>query len=439
MILRLFKHLFWLAAWGVWLWLGFGLYRELPRDVGPVVGKLPLEGEADHLLGILEGDDLALTMSVKPAYGGNVQFDTWEIVGRRTRHSFVGPTLWFGSNSSIRHGVAIGPARGDDKSAKESMQVLDLRTGEWKKLGPKTWNHLGVHPTRPWAAFADNGDRKSPAKLFVIDFRTGERVFEWTASSDPKRKLFLRECQFLDGDEFLINASDPRSVFIHLSRTRGELARMTIDRPRFSATGPIRNGRVALLGLVGDEGVVEVVEFPTGRTIFSSASLPAEIKAATKDDWMSPANLSTQGRGLFTWGSKLFSVDDGRLLWSLSSIDDNMPRDPPPDSFVVHERWGKLLDRFGLSMQIDTTAVRDMETGKVLHRYCGFGRLGAVSNNGRLAVDSFGTVYEMPLRVNWPLLAACQAVLASPLVLLWLLLRWRRRRIARRMSVEAAP
>jgi hypothetical protein len=309
MILRLFKHLFWLAAWGVWLWLGFGLYRELPRDVGPVVGKLPLEGEADHLLGILEGDDLALTMSVKPAYGGNVQFDTWEIVGRRKRHSFVGPTLWFGSNSSIRHGVAIGPARGDDKSAKESMQVLDLRTGEWKKLGPKTWNHLGVHPTRPWAAFADNGDRKSPAKLFVIDFRTGERVFEWTASSDPKRKLFLRECQFLDGDEFLINASDPRSVFIHLSRTRGELARMTIDRPRFSATGPIRNGRVALLGLVGDEGVVEVVEFPTGRTIFSSASLPAEIKAATKDDWMSPANLSTQGRGLFTWGSKLFSVD----------------------------------------------------------------------------------------------------------------------------------
>ena len=38
------KRLLWLAAWSVWLWLGFGLYRELPRDLGPVVCKLQLTG-----------------------------------------------------------------------------------------------------------------------------------------------------------------------------------------------------------------------------------------------------------------------------------------------------------------------------------------------------------------------------------------------------------
>src|SRR5215216_5328261 len=37
-----FKRFLWLAAWSVWVWLGFGLYRELPRDLGPVVYRLPL-------------------------------------------------------------------------------------------------------------------------------------------------------------------------------------------------------------------------------------------------------------------------------------------------------------------------------------------------------------------------------------------------------------
>ena len=36
----------WLAAWSSWLWLGFGLYRELPRETGPVVAKKVMaEGE----------------------------------------------------------------------------------------------------------------------------------------------------------------------------------------------------------------------------------------------------------------------------------------------------------------------------------------------------------------------------------------------------------
>src|SRR5262249_15597928 len=33
----------WLGAWSFWAWLGWGLYRELPRGLGPVVCKLALE------------------------------------------------------------------------------------------------------------------------------------------------------------------------------------------------------------------------------------------------------------------------------------------------------------------------------------------------------------------------------------------------------------
>ena len=40
----------WLAAWSFWLWLGFGLYRELPRELGPVVCRLPMN-EAESTIG----------------------------------------------------------------------------------------------------------------------------------------------------------------------------------------------------------------------------------------------------------------------------------------------------------------------------------------------------------------------------------------------------
>src|SRR5262245_2431773 len=42
----------WLAAWSFWLWLGFGLHRELPRQVGEAARqfeKLPEEWIAGFL------------------------------------------------------------------------------------------------------------------------------------------------------------------------------------------------------------------------------------------------------------------------------------------------------------------------------------------------------------------------------------------------------
>src|SRR5262245_1890612 len=47
-----FKRILWLAAWCVWLWLGFGLHRELPRDLGPAVSKLKVTG-TQYPLGFL--------------------------------------------------------------------------------------------------------------------------------------------------------------------------------------------------------------------------------------------------------------------------------------------------------------------------------------------------------------------------------------------------
>src|SRR6476660_10364094 len=45
------KRICWITAWGVWLWLGFGLYRELPRDLGRVVCKLPTANLSTTFIG----------------------------------------------------------------------------------------------------------------------------------------------------------------------------------------------------------------------------------------------------------------------------------------------------------------------------------------------------------------------------------------------------
>jgi len=60
-----FRRLVWLAAWGVWAWLGVGLARELPRELGPPIGKLPL-GKDEWIDRLVVGTSLAVSRSISP-------------------------------------------------------------------------------------------------------------------------------------------------------------------------------------------------------------------------------------------------------------------------------------------------------------------------------------------------------------------------------------
>src|SRR5262245_32665677 len=51
------KRICWIAAWGVWLWLGFGLYLELTRELGRVVRTLP-PGDDCRIIRFLAGQPL---------------------------------------------------------------------------------------------------------------------------------------------------------------------------------------------------------------------------------------------------------------------------------------------------------------------------------------------------------------------------------------------
>jgi len=431
-----FKRSFWLLAWGAWVWAGAGLYRELPRSVGGPLIALPL-ADNDRVLGYIAGDNLIVAEAMVMAYGGGRYYAVWDAGTGAKLHSLAGPTIWHGGRASLRHGVAIGLHRDDDGPTPQSMQVLDLRTGRWKKLGPDSWNLLAIHPTRSWTLFTE--DSRS-SRLLIVDFVTGEQVFKWTATSASGRPPIL-EGQFLpDSDEMMIAAdaadgrkqSDNPWTLIHLSPTRGELARMTIDRPQLTATLPVRGGRAVLYGGQRDEGVIEVVEFPSGNVVFSSASLPAGVRAATADDWKSPPTLSPGGRGLLTSGGRLWSIDAGMILWERTPLIIAGQRDPPGGSFAVVEDWKKLLERMGVAATSDllTTAVRDLETGRVCVRYWGAFDLSQIGPDDRTAIDGDGSIYPLPVLVNYPLLLLCQSILALPLLLTWFILWRRRRRVA---------
>src|ERR1700752_391625 len=51
--MKWFVRLLWLAAWAFWLWLGLGLYRELPRELGPELGTLSI-GKGETILGFVK-------------------------------------------------------------------------------------------------------------------------------------------------------------------------------------------------------------------------------------------------------------------------------------------------------------------------------------------------------------------------------------------------
>lgn len=65
-------------------------------------------------------------------------------------------------------------------------------------------------------------------------------------------------------------------------------------------------------------------------------------------------------------------------------------------------------------------------------------KLGFENADQTLLGDSDGLIYEYP-KVNYPLLALCQTILALPLVLLWSGLRWRRKRRRRLARVSPRP
>jgi hypothetical protein len=182
--------------------------------------------------------------------------------------------------------------------------------------------------------------------------------------------------------------------------------------------------------------IFDVFDLKTG---LGKASFPPESERTHNVRRPAPygPHLSSNGRTLLALNPlSLWEVESGKVLWK--GEDDQWPNvSVRENSFSVHEPWSIPLTKwFGTRAwfsSLNTTAWRNLETGRLEFRTWAMSNRTAAqtSPDGSLSIGRDGAVNQMPYRVHWIRLALCQIVLASPLVLCWALLGWRRRRKAR--------
>src|SRR5688572_1621593 len=85
------KRFLWLFAWSVWIWLGFGLYRELPRNLGSSAFMIPLDGKLLPLGFVDNGSVLAVLKQPSNRSGYDLLF--WETVTGRSMADLNKPGL----------------------------------------------------------------------------------------------------------------------------------------------------------------------------------------------------------------------------------------------------------------------------------------------------------------------------------------------------------
>src|SRR4051812_36148475 len=119
------KRGLWFLGWSIWAWLGFGLYRELPRQVGPQVCRLPLE-VGERPLGFLYGEEVVVTQ-----FHISAEFSCRDARTGEPLRRWVGPSSVYSTPYwSLRHGVVYFIRNSQDATP----MVLDLRTLETKAL-----------------------------------------------------------------------------------------------------------------------------------------------------------------------------------------------------------------------------------------------------------------------------------------------------------------
>jgi len=439
-----FKRLLWLLAWSVWVYLGVGLYRELPRELGTRVCKLAFE-KSEEPLGFLHGEDVvASKVQKEDAY--DPRFTLWNArtgVKIAERRGIAKAISWQGGLAiSLRHGILIG-AKTDDPGGE--LNLLDLRSGAWRPVEAHPLKILDIHASKPWAAGVTGEDDSDPRGLFVFDLHTGAAIARWPGPPPSNEYIDAIDaaCFRDDGvDELLILVQ--RIAFGDLTKrfetwTIGGAATVT---PLALKNSYVEQGsRIAANGFVALtryyattdlDPFVAIVDSRTGKPILSSDEFPLLMHWDGSTSFPSDSQLSATGRSFLSINQELWSVAGRRRIWKAKNRFEQVIRiDGSNDAFLVSEFWKRLLDVNWLPFEGQPWAVREFDTGAVRYRAARqHPLLNHFSSDGRLGVTFRGDVHAFPLAPNWPLLFVCQSLLALPLVLIWVVLRHRVRRPA---------
>jgi hypothetical protein len=449
----------WLAAWSFWLWLGFGLFRELPRELGPMVVKLKLDESDDGMEtpeGFLADADEIVTTVVSTERGvfARVRSAT---TGDLVREYRIADSRGLAFHISCRYGIALHERPFSSKPDHVRIATVDLRSGAVIRQPAALRGFAGFHPTRllamtfdfgaPTDRKADDGDSEAgpPAEVGhveVVDLRNGTSVFSWRGRP-PRAALREESRPFFSADGRLVviptGRSEDKADGIEGTEIWNlDQRALVCILPGVFVRGPwciSSTGRIACRPYRSGDAV-QVLTIPDRCVLFERGTTEAEHQTSGTDwEWFK-ISLSSDGRSLLQGDvGVLWDIDRGRPIRQLENSVDSPP---VGDLFEVwndwaHAPWAILP---GLSSH---HTWRDLRSGALIYRCRDSLPLNEASRSadGSKFVEYHEEpcVRQFPPHPNYPLLALCQAILALPLVLLWAVLRWRRKRRTRMANV----
>jgi hypothetical protein len=446
---------FWLAAWGVWLWLGFGLHRELPRKLPSPHAELPI-AKRDAILGFVRNSPLLAVKSPDPRELRIRVFDasSGTVVHDSTRNPFK--VFHPQSANAAANGAFLLPdqrlteaAPGEPRRVEHSFDILDLTAGEWRRVSNRPVHGTAVHPTKTWVAFCEFGSiRNSARPLVVVDWSTNAELFVRAPTTEQQvigAPIFVG-----DTDRLVIptwrsppdrSVDKPTDLEVWTIFPEPRLEKV-VTVPWFGGAPVATSSGRLIWTRPGSKGEFDVFDLNEERMLLSIPP-PEEREQSKVRNYRNPARISRGGRGAMGgWRETLWNLDSGKAIWKSNAIESFTPGTADQrfdDAFDVLEYW-RLPWPFPTRFQWMTFAKRSLDDGSLVWRCwdVDHANLQFRSADGRFAVNATGAVYRLPLSADWPLLALCQSILALPLILLWAIFRWRSRRAARRQPAEFA-
>jgi len=443
------KGVLWLLAWSVWFILGVGLYRELPRELATPIAVVPtgkdispagFVGNTNRFVLIRRLDRITSKIETYDAETGALAATT------------IGPAyedLLWPDYFLHERGVILAKELPNHEGTAwaPGLHVLDLVAGKWRRVTERTVQNGSPHETKPWVVIVE-GNRGSETRVVVADWETGRttvvRRFGKTEGlsgrvfplSDTDRVVIpLRTSSWFGSESF-------DSVEIWKLQNVPVLEKTLSDLPIFLFPSFSAGGRVAFANPHGTPAV-DVYDFNEERYLFSNPPRDQRPPAPPPNTGFPYSTvLSPSGRRVFGGDpTTLRNVDSGSVIWQGEPGLWNFAiRDL--NAIFATETWDNYWRFWFPRLKYQTSVVRELESGLVLFRVKvpTLAQMPRYWNTNRtMSVASDGSVYRMPFPVNWPLLVLCQFILALPLVLMWTILRWRRRRRAKRLLVKAAP
>jgi hypothetical protein len=428
--MKWFKRCLWIAAWATWAWLGFGLHRELPRSLSPAITKLPLERD-DTLLGFVKDTSyvvvqrsLPLSASkrskIYPGWSGFRLLDSCFRVfdghtGKLVRETTPGNYYVLGVPQSLRwHGVLFVSGRlpgsieaSADGNDLERLYRYDVFADSWKKISDRAPTVMKIvsHPTKPWIVVSDGRFAHGPVRTSVID---------WNAGAE----LLVRQHDHAQDrvDAVFVGATDRIAFYIQAISTKADSARRADCLEFWRIGSPCQMEKVIRAGTAGAE---------------------TETTRQWLQIWWNAPTVSKSGRAILAeFPAALWDVETPTRCWTPDATFWAAPL-ADAEAFSVTEFWAADLWDGDRKSRWNTVAHRDLESARFKRRcWQADSEIFDLTNGDEsLAVSPSGAVHRLPLPPNLPLLALCQTILALPLILLWSILRWRRRR---RMTIASA-